>query len=414
MLMRLFFINLPLAAIATSVAYVLVALLIDVTDVLSAIVAHNAKGDITKFFDSAIQGLASTGAEIGEASEKSTGSNALGPNEVGSAVAAPLFVGFIAAILAAFAAFFVWIELLMRDAAIYAVSLFMPFGIAAAIWHRWAGALKRTGELIVVLVLSKFVIVAIIALSASLLAHGEGVEPVFAAGALLLIACFSPMLLMRFAAFAEGVVSASHTRHSSAGGAMQAASNLGSMTMMYRAAQQSWGSRDGGGGVKVLTRVRDSGGSGAPTPSAGKGGAGKAGAAGKSGTAAAGTTAAGAPGPVGVAAAVPRAAVGAEKAAAQKLASTAAAQGGEGSGAESQSGSGAAPSRPAAQGGSKGSGAPKPPDAAQPRISDRFAPGGGQATPVPRPPQGGSDAEKPNPRPPADVKSTDGKGGERK
>ena len=82
----------------------------------------------------------------------------------------PLFVSFLAAIIGAFAAFFVWIELLMRDAAVYVVALFMPLALAASIWPRWSGALRRTGELIVVVIGSKFVIVSIIALAAGLVA----------------------------------------------------------------------------------------------------------------------------------------------------------------------------------------------------------------------------------------------------
>ena len=56
----------------------------------------------------------------------------------------------------------------MRDAAVYVVALFMPLAFAASIWPRWSGALRRTGELLVVVIGSKFVIVSIIALAAGL------------------------------------------------------------------------------------------------------------------------------------------------------------------------------------------------------------------------------------------------------
>jgi hypothetical protein len=173
MLLRVFLVNVPVAAIATSAAYVVVQLLVATTDGFSEVIAHSTAADSREFFKSAVEALGEAGAAGGAAA----GTVASGPGAgtatgAGSgAVAVPLFVGFIAAIVAAFAAFLVWIELLMRDAAIYAVALFMPLAIAASIWPRWMSALRRTGELVIVVVFSKFVIVSIIALAASLLAN---------------------------------------------------------------------------------------------------------------------------------------------------------------------------------------------------------------------------------------------------
>ena len=88
--------------------------------------------------------------------------------------AVPLFVTFLAAVIGAFAAFFVWIELLVRDAAVYVVALFAPMSLAASIWPRWSGAFRRSAEVLCVVIVSKFVIVAIIGLAAGLAADSGG------------------------------------------------------------------------------------------------------------------------------------------------------------------------------------------------------------------------------------------------
>ncbi|HEX3172815.1 MAG TPA: hypothetical protein VHQ43_01180 [Solirubrobacterales bacterium] len=248
MLWRAFLITAPLAAIATSAAYVLVQLLIATDDGLCEAIAQSSGADAKHFFKGAIQAL----AEIGAAGGAAAGTAASGPGvgtaagaagaAGGGAVEVPLFVGFIAAVLAAFAAFFVWIELLMRGAAIYVVALFMPLAIAASIWPRWASALRRSCELVVVIVFSKFVIVAIVSLAASLLAQSGGrIEQVLAAGAMLLLACFSPFVLFKLVPFAESALSAAYNRQSASGGALRGVEHVTSVQMMRRAALSNWG-----------------------------------------------------------------------------------------------------------------------------------------------------------------------------
>jgi hypothetical protein len=267
MLWRALLVNLPLAAIATSAAYVVVQLLIGATDGLCHAVTAAAKEDVRDFFKAAIEGLGGFGADVGAQVEKVKGGGGpgLGGASAGAAVGVPVFVGLIAAAVAAFAAFFVWIELLMRDAAVYVVALFLPLALAASVSPRWSGALRRTAELLVVIVFSKFVIVVIIALAASVLASGEGgVEHVLSAGALLLLACFSPLVLMRWVPLAEGAVSSAYGRQSAAGGAVQGM-HLASSTAMMR---RSFGGQNGGGKSGVLTIPARASGGGASRPSA--------------------------------------------------------------------------------------------------------------------------------------------------
>jgi hypothetical protein len=371
MLWRVFLINVPVAAIATSAAYVVVQLLIATTDGFSEAIAHSTANDTHAFFKGAVEALAEAGGDAGAAAGTATGGPVQGAaTGAAASVEVPLFVGFIAAIVAAFAAFLVWIELLMRDAAIYVVALFMPMAIAASIWPRWISALRRTAELTIVIVFSKFVIVAIIALAASLLAHNEGkVEQVLAAGALLLLASFSPFVLFKLVPFAEGAVSSAYNRQSAGGASVQAIHTASSIQMMRGSARANWaGAAKGGGGAAGAKGGGGSQGSGGasngrPGGSGGGGGAGEA--AGASGGAA------------GVAALPVAAGVGAakgSKAAGERLAGSGTGQ------ASAEAGSGSAS---AGSGTATGAAEPAPRPAVEQKASGGQGGGGQQATPRP-------------------------------
>ena len=131
----------------------------------------------------------------------------------------------------------------MRDAAVYVVALFMPLALAASIWPRWSGALRRSGELLVVVIGSKFVIVSIISLAAGLIAESDGrVEHILAASALMLLACFSPFVLLQLVPFAEGAMARAYGRRSAAGGTSGGGAQLLSNTQMVRnMARSNWG-----------------------------------------------------------------------------------------------------------------------------------------------------------------------------
>ncbi|HEX4732493.1 MAG TPA: hypothetical protein VH299_14580 [Solirubrobacterales bacterium] len=280
-LLRVVVINLPLALVASSVAFLVVQMLLAATDGVSHAVAVSTEENSKHFFHSAIEGLGSAGEEAGKAS-------AVGPGEALSGAAgktvAPLFVTFLAALIGAFAAFFVWVELLMRDAAVYVVALFAPMALAASIWPRWSGALRRTVELLLVVIASKFVIVAIIGLAAGLAANSGGrVEHVLAAAALMLLACFAPFVLFKLVPFAEGAAAAAYGRHSAAGGAVSAGQMASSAAMLRNSARANWGQgshpgASGGGAqsVRFGTKPGPEGSSGARSsgsPEAGVAGA---------------------------------------------------------------------------------------------------------------------------------------------
>lgn len=328
LLWRVLFVNVPLAAIATSAAYVVVQLLIATCDGMCLAISQSAGADSKEFFEGAIKALAEAGASPGAAAGAAgLPGPAAATSEVAGTVEVPLFVGFIAAIVAAFAAFFVWIELLMRDAAIYVVALFMPMALAASIWPRWSSALTRTCELLVVIIFSKFVIVAIVSLAASLLAKNEGaVEHVLAAGAMLLLACFAPFVLFKLVPFAEGAVNSAFNRQSASGGAVRSVEFANSMMMVHQLSRRNWDAASGGGGT-------GGGGSGGKASSVGKGGSGGGASGGESAAAGAGAS-----GAVPVATVAADAAKGA-KGAGERLGQTGVSQAAEDSGAAS-SGSG--------------------------------------------------------------------------
>ncbi len=130
LLARVVLINLPLAFIATSVAYAVVQLLLVATDGMCHAIASASHDNSEQFFKGAITGLGEAGGSAGKEVGGAGGTNPSGAaaGEAAGSVGVPLFVTFLAAIIGAFAAFLVWLELLMRDAAIYVVALFMPHG----------------------------------------------------------------------------------------------------------------------------------------------------------------------------------------------------------------------------------------------------------------------------------------------
>jgi hypothetical protein len=327
MLIRVVLVNVPLAFIATSVAYAVVQMLLVATDGLCHAIAATSHESSQDFFKGAITSLGNVGGDAGR--EVNGGSIA---GEASGSVAVPLFVSFLVAIIGAFAAFLVWLELLMRDGAIYVVASFMPFSLAAPIWPRWAGVLRKTGELLVAVIGSKFVIVSILALAAGLMAKPEGrIEPILAASALMVLACFAPFVLLKFVPFAESAMTAAYSRRSAGGGVISGVQIASDVQILRNMARSNWG--DSGGVTLWETGDKGTGGgsglsSGGPRSSGGGSGSGSGGggSGGGAGSGAAGGGASGAAGAAGAAAAVPAAAVGATKGASGRLQTTAAAK----------------------------------------------------------------------------------------
>lgn len=185
LLLRSAFGYLPMAFILAGVAIAATQLLIWITDDLSATVV----GGLGSQSDNLLN-------QVGDAYK-----HALDDNTVD---AVPLFGVFLAAIVLAIGAFVLWLELIIRDAAIYICVFFLPLTFVGMIWpatSRWA---RRLVELLAAIVLSKFVIVSILTLATAAItstgiAEGEGqvFERMLAGAALLVLAAWSPFALLR-------------------------------------------------------------------------------------------------------------------------------------------------------------------------------------------------------------------------
>jgi hypothetical protein len=129
------------------------------------------------------------------------------------------FVALLAGILVVLAGLVLSLELLLREAAVYVVVLLLPLVFAGLVWparRRWV---TRSLELLVALVLSKFVIVAVLVLAFAAF-HGidqRGIAPGIVGMALLMMSVFSPWALMRLLPMAE-VAASVHGMLRNAGG----------------------------------------------------------------------------------------------------------------------------------------------------------------------------------------------------
>ena len=191
------FVFLPLAAILSAVGPAMVQMLINVSDWISAALGANASGDAQKFMTDVGGALAGLGA------------GTVNP-------AAPVFGVLLGALIVTLGAVSIWLELLLRAAAIYISVLFLPLALAAMIWPagwRWC---RRLIEFLIAIIFAKVFIVAIINLAAAGLARGglgDKFEGVLAGGALLLMAAFTPVALLKLIPLAEAaVVTAGHQR----------------------------------------------------------------------------------------------------------------------------------------------------------------------------------------------------------
>ena len=213
-LLRATFVYVPVAALGTGAAVVLVDMLVTVTDNLSAWIGAAIGTDLSGF---------ATG--LGNAVVHLSG----GPGSPVAGLAALLAGGLIA-----FAVFVIWLELLLRQAGIYVAVLFLPLGFMALVWPATAHWFKGLAQGLVALVLSKFVIVSVIALAATALASsgvaaagggaagaaaaagssGGGASvgsfaTVLAGGSLLSLAALAPYVLLRLIPVFEAGLSSS-------------------------------------------------------------------------------------------------------------------------------------------------------------------------------------------------------------
>ena len=182
-LIRTFLVQLPLALLLAVVAVQIVILSLSATDAMSDAVAGGTSADVSSLLTSVTSGLVDSAADPSIAS----------------------FVLLLVALLIAVGAFVLWLELLIRAAAVYVAVLFLPLALATLVWPAVSHWCRRLVETLAALILSKFVIVATLSLAVGAVAsgtagtgnHGSGFSSVLAGGALLLMATFVPFAILR-------------------------------------------------------------------------------------------------------------------------------------------------------------------------------------------------------------------------
>jgi hypothetical protein len=180
LLTRAVLVNLPLAALLTAVAVKLVELGLGITDVFCSTISGGSGTDLTRLLTGIATALVASG---------------------GSSV--PTFVVALGALVVVAGALVLWLELIVRQAAVYVAVLFLPLALASLVWPAVSHWSRRLVETLTALVLSKFVIVAVLSLAVGAIGSGTGFPAVLAGGALLLLAAFTPFTLLRLVPLIE-------------------------------------------------------------------------------------------------------------------------------------------------------------------------------------------------------------------
>jgi hypothetical protein len=182
LLARVTFGYLPLSILGVSLAAPLTMLLLAATDQMSAAVSANAATGGARFLDHS--------AEVAGALATAAGGSPFFAVAVG--------------MLALMAAMALAVELLVRAAAVYIVVLMLPLAFAAFVWPARRVWAVRLVELLVSLILSKFVIVAVLSLASAAFVSGTpGIGELLVAMSLILLSTFAPWALMRILPFTE-------------------------------------------------------------------------------------------------------------------------------------------------------------------------------------------------------------------
>jgi hypothetical protein len=161
LLVRGFLVQLPLALLLTGVAVELVQMALAITDALSSDVMASAGVDTTHILAPVSDVLVGVGVSVPEV---------------------PAFVVFVSGLLVALAALGLWLELVVRAAAVSVATLFLPLSLAALVWPPVSHWCRRLADTLVALILSKLVIAAVLSLAVGALAGGLGLATAVASG----------------------------------------------------------------------------------------------------------------------------------------------------------------------------------------------------------------------------------------
>jgi len=264
MLRRVTF-DLPAAVAGMVATTVVVGTLLDLTDALSATVLASSGGQAGQFLSGF--GVAVNGATHG-------------------------FAAVLLGLVAVLAAFFLWVELMVRSVLVYVLVAVSPLSFAAMVWPSARGVLRRTVELLVAVVLSKLAIsIALTVGVAALAGAGTAGQPtaswgganaaatslgvLLTGGAVLALAAFAPFLVLRLIPLAEGAVVAYGVSRAPMRAAQSTAGNVAMISSVSRLAGggPGGGMSAGGGMSSAGGAAGGDGGSGAGPDAARFGGA---------------------------------------------------------------------------------------------------------------------------------------------
>ena len=166
-------------------------------------------------------------------------------------------IAFVFALVQVLAGLAVWLELLVRSAAIYVAVLFMPMALAAGIWPKLQAWQTRLASLLFIMIAMKPAIVVVLSLAGSAAAAGGDVDKDFgilvAAVMILVLAAFVPWVLMMLISM-DGESSwtarqaAGSMKGAVAGGTGRVGGGLGSAASRVGGAVGGAGAGRGGGG----------------------------------------------------------------------------------------------------------------------------------------------------------------------
>jgi hypothetical protein len=217
---------LPLAMIAIGIGIPLTSNLLAASDAISNVIERAAGGAGTAF-------LTKTSSILGGL----------------STLAGSPFVAFLVGFFVAAGALVLWLELLLREVAVYVIVLSLPLVFAAFVWPARRVWAIRAVEMLVALILAKIAIVSVLALGAGALEHGassSSTASLLSGVALVMLGVFAPWALVKLMPLGELAASAAGPLQ----GHLSTAKQLGgSIASPWADAGAEWG-RD------LLTRMK--------------------------------------------------------------------------------------------------------------------------------------------------------------
>lgn len=203
----------PLSVLGTVCLVAVTTVLLGVTDGASSLVLGGATGDLGRF-------------SAGFGTKAALLTNGL--------------VAIVLAIVFLVGALLVWVELAVRASLIYFLVLVGPVALSARVWPSARGAFRKLVELGVAVIVSKFAIALALALGAAALGGGgpdrvgdgaaaqvgQDLSGLLVGATLMLLAAFSPFVVLRLVPIVEGAAIAHGISRSPLRGAMAGAQTV--------------------------------------------------------------------------------------------------------------------------------------------------------------------------------------------